>query len=114
MGLEELAKVDLDGENRYKFVVLEVSDGSQTTGVLVGRASCDLHRDIVRDYQRKNPTLDLKVRGGGRINVTREELHAYGYSCDFGKADQATVEQLLTDYAQNTGQKVKVEMGVGY
>ena len=114
MGSEDIVNIDLDGTGRYKFVCLEVSDGKETQEVLVGRLWCDYHSDIVDDYKTRHSELKVQVRGGGRIKVTPQELHAYGYSSSFGRAPQEMVEKLLADYAAGTSQQVKVEMGVGY
>lgn len=111
MGIEDIVNIDLDGAGRYKFVVLSVSDGQEEREIIVGRLWCDYHTDIVEDYKTRHSELRVKVRGGGRIQVSPQELYAYGYSGSYGKASQETVEKLLTDYAKSTGQKIKVEMG---
>ncbi|MBI4441292.1 hypothetical protein HY639_03930 [Candidatus Woesearchaeota archaeon] len=109
--LEELASVELPTEGTYKFIVLQVTDGTKTKEVLVGNPYCEYHADIRAEYCSKLPkTLRAQCVGGGRIRVSDKQLYAYGYSGSYGEAPQILVEQLLN----TTDKVVRVEMGVGY
>ncbi len=116
MELKDLEQVVLPAEGTYKFVLAEVTDGKDERTVLVGQPGVEWHRHIVHQYPRKLPIgFHLEsVSGGGRIKVTEDSIHAYGYSGDYGKADQETVEKILKEYASDLGKEVLVQMGKGY
>ncbi len=114
--LPEIPTVELNGGGSYKFVVLGVADRVEEKWIIFGE-SVQYHGDLVncfKDRYTRDEFLTIRVCGGGRVNVTPEKIRAHGYSEDFGKASQETVEGLLTEYARNTRQTVKVEMGKEY
>lgn len=114
--LEELATVELPSQGTYKFIVAEITDGTDTKHVLIGWPRYAWHADIADAYRHELP-VGIKMcypRGGGRITMTSTQLHAYGYSGSYGTAPQELVEKLLKPYAEEKKLELKVEMGKGY
>lgn len=92
----------------YKFVVM--FDKETQTYILRGHTMAKLHSEIVRQTHLPNHYC----KGGGRIVVKDNLLHAYGRSVDFGTPSDSLVESLLSDYCKDKGLSLKVTMGVGY
>ncbi len=116
MKLENLESVVLPREGRYKFVVVDVTDGEDCRQVLVGNPNCEYHAEVVRSYNN-NLSEGMEVGGvygGGRISVGSENIHAFGYSEAYGRAPQYIVQELLNKYVEDNGKNVEVNMGSGY
>jgi len=91
-----------------KFVLLSDQDGNL---ILSTNPSAEFHEEIVRGESRKSDKL-LRCLGGGRLEISDDEIYTYGYSVDFGKPPADLIEQILTENAN--GKTVRVEIGKGY
>ncbi len=109
LGLLTMNTINLQESGLSKFILLEDEDGSLT---LTTNPNAEFHMDILKYEMKKTGKTYKRCLGGGRIRITDEEIHAYGYSVDYGKPPQDLVEQLLTEAAN--GKSVKVEIGKGY
>ncbi len=91
-----------------KFVLLEDEDGNL---ILATNRFAEFHNEIVRGESSKTDKA-LRCLGGGRLEISEDEIYVYGYSVDFGKPPADLVEQILTENAN--GKTVRVEIGKGY
>lgn len=98
-----------ESESNYKFVLFQVSAGASQKLVIVGQPRYSYHRGIVGIVcDQLPPELEMKVLGGGRVEVSKNQIRAYGSSGDYGPAPQDKVKNLLDEHAE--GRKIFVEM----
>lgn len=117
MSIDNIVSVKLPETGRYKFVLVDVTDGERTKPVLVAGPG-EYHRDVAEDYEQSLPSgIRLsRINGGGRVEVGNGSIYAFGVSMGYGTAPQSQVESLLRAYVstEKPGTSIKVEMGVGY
>jgi len=117
MSLEKIVNVKLPETGRYKFVLVDVTDGENTKPVLVAGPG-EYHQDVAENFRYSLPAgIRLsRIRGGGRVELGTGSIYAFGESMGYGMAPQDQVESLLRTYVseQKHGTSVRVEMGVGY
>ena len=117
MSIDEIANVNLPDAGKFKFVLVDVTDGERTKPVLVAGPG-ENHRDIVKDFEFSLP-MEMwlsEIKGGGRVELNPGSIYAFGESKWYGMAPQDQVENLLRAYVseQKPETTVKVQMGVGY
>jgi len=118
MSLDEIANVIMPESGRYKFVLAEINKGNESKYVFVAGPG-EYHADIARNFRQelKEQGANLRyVNGGGRVQISEDKIHAFGYSGSYGKCPQDVVEGLLKEYVSNErpNTELKVEIGVGY
>ena len=117
MSIDKIVNVKLPETGRYKFVLVDVTDGERTKPVLVAGPGSD-HKDIADNFGHSLPSgiWLSEIRGGGRVELETGSIYAFGESKWYGMAPQDEVESLLRTYVseEKPGTSIKVEMGVGY
>ncbi len=117
MSIDEIASVKLPETGRYKFVLVDVTDGEKTKQVFVAGPG-SYHQDVAENFESTLPNgIRLsRIMGGGRVELANGSIYAFGYSGDYGTAPQDQVESLLRTYVSKKKPEtsIKVEMGVGY
>jgi hypothetical protein len=75
----------------------------------------EFHEDVRNKFREKEPELkEWKVRGGGRVIWSDDEIRVYGRSIDYGYMDQDVVEELVSEFAKENGVEFTNDTGVGY
>ena len=117
MSIDKIASVELPETGRYKFVLVDVTDGERTKQVLVAGPG-SYHREVAENYRNSLPSgIRLsRINGGGRVELREGSIYAFGESIGYGMAPQDQVESLLRTYVseEKPETSIKVEMGVGY
>ena len=103
-----MIQVKLHQLGRAKFVLLRDEDKNY---ILRSDKNVELHKEIVAKH-RSEINKKVDCLGGGRIEITEDEIYAYGLSQDFGVPNNDLVQLILLE--NSNGKSVKVEMGVGY
>lgn len=103
-----MVQANLHSNGRAKFVLLKDEDKNF---ILRSDLSVEFHKEIVAK-QRQESGKRVTCLGGGRIEISENEIYAYGESMDFGIPNNDLVELILLENSNNKA--VKVEMGVGY
>ena len=123
--LESAAKVDIDEEGKFKYVLIIATQDSEKVYFVAGYRSCEYHANVFEEFitrlSQKQVIKDVvdedhgiyeatlaennkKVRftcpGGGRIEHSKgaQKLFIYGYSQGFGQADHQISLQVAQDH----------------
>lgn len=106
---------------RIKFIVVKCGEDTW-----IMARNHELHEHIFTEFTFTHWDIKGKAGceciGGGRIHYStvHKTIRAYGFSQQYGKADQEIVERLVDAYVKEEQEeevgewKVKVEMGIGY
>ena len=75
----------------------------------------EFHEDVRNKFREKEPELkEWKVRGGGRVIWSDDEIRVYGRSIDSGYMTQEIVEKLVSEFAKENGVEFTNDTGIGY
>ena len=88
--LSEIPAVDIHGLGRYKFVLIEASNGSSKRQLVRSKEGIEFHADVFSralQHELEPRGVSGLVLGGGRLvhNPQRKRLEVYGYSKTFGR-----------------------------
>jgi hypothetical protein len=75
----------------------------------------EFHEDVAKRSRELEPELkDWRIRGGGRVRWSDDEIRVYGRSIYYGYMDQDVVEELVSEFAKENGVEFTNDTGVGY
>jgi hypothetical protein len=106
----KMEKVIIEKDKLRKCVILEKD------GAFVFRSGPgEFHEDVAKRFRELEPELkDWRIRGGGRVIWSDDEIRVYGRSIDYGYMNQEIVEKLVSEFAKENGVEFTNDTGVGY
>ncbi len=106
----KMEKVIIEKDRLRKCVILEKH------GEFVFRSGPgEFHEDVAERFRELEPELkDWRIRGGGRVIWSDDEIRVYGRSIDYGYMSQDVVEELVSEFAKENGVEFTNDTGVGY
>ena len=105
-----MKKVIIEKDAVNKCVILE-KDGEYVFRSGYG----EFHEEVAENFRELEPELnDWRIRGGGRVIWSDDEIRVYGYSVDYGRMDNDIVEELVSEFAKENGVEFENNTGVGY
>ncbi|XP_046860566.1 14 kDa phosphohistidine phosphatase-like [Xenia sp. Carnegie-2017] len=103
--MDEISDVDIDGNGRFKYILVKIKQGSEQKYIVRGYSRAAYHADIYDEIlpQIRNLGLHSECLGGGRIEHNQEDgkILIYGYSVGFGQADHKISTEILRKYFPN-------------
>jgi hypothetical protein len=103
-----MIQVKLHAQGIAKFVLLK---DEECNFIIRSDVRAELHKEILA-MERGENDKGVQCLGGGRIEINGNNLRAYGYSVDFGMANNDLVELILTEKVKD--KNILCEMGSGY
>lgn len=91
--MDSVPNVDLSGDGKYKYILINVSDpkSNQSKLIVRGYNDCEFHDNI---FQKIKPAVEkqglkAEVLGGGKIvfDSGKKSINVFGESTGFGAAD---------------------------
>ncbi|MBM3206435.1 MAG: hypothetical protein FJZ43_02350 [Candidatus Staskawiczbacteria bacterium] len=116
MSLDNIANVKMNIQNAYKFIVAEVSEGSDKKIIVrVGTNMMERHYEIddalTEELTESNTPVLYKVLGGGFVqsNWWKKEIILFGESKDYGQEpDRSKTVKLIQN--EFTNYEIKAEV----
>eukprot|EP00794_Sanderia_malayensis_P015768 gene15768-17359_t len=103
--LQAIDSIDIDSSGRFKYVLIKVTDGSNSKFIARGYDWAEFHADIFEQVAPGLEALGLKPKccGGGRIqhDAQKKKITVYGYSMAYGPADHKITVELLKEIYPN-------------
>lgn len=95
-----------------KYVILE--NDSTKKKILVSDERAGFHKEILRKVILET-NEQWKCLGGGRIKITQDNIHIYGYSVDFGTPNESDVKSIIESNLDSLENKsITYSIGEGY
>jgi hypothetical protein len=105
-----MEKVIIEKGSVNKCVILE-KDGEY----VFRSGDGEFHEEVAKNFRELEPELkDWRIRGGGRVIWSDDEIRVYGRSIDYGYMDQDVVEKLVSEFAKENNVEFTNDTGVGY
>lgn len=96
-----------------KYVILE--NATTKEKILVSDERAGFHKEILRKVILETNDEKWRCLGGGRIKITTDNIHIYGYSVDFGIPNESDVKSII-DANQDSleNRSITYSIGEGY
>lgn len=107
-----MSTLKLHQSGAAKYVILE--NATTKEKMLISEERAYYHREILRKVIMET-NQQWNCIGGGRIKISPDNIHIYGYSVDFGTPNESDVKSILEDNQELIGNKsITYAIGDGY
>ncbi|XP_012554664.1 14 kDa phosphohistidine phosphatase isoform X3 [Hydra vulgaris] len=97
--LGNVEDVVIDDHGKFKYILIQLREGSNKKIVVRGFHWAEYHADIYEKEEQSFAELGIHTEclGGGRIDHDKDKkmILVYGYSVGFGRADHSIAVELL-------------------
>lgn len=95
-----------------KYVILENTNTKEK--MLVSQERAYFHKEILKKVILET-NQEWNCIGGGRIKISPDNIHIYGYSVDFGTPNESDIKSILEENQESIGDKtITYAIGDGY